>query len=49
MLTVVKFWEKIDMCGRRGQKLSEEEPMRNIVKEKPGPKGNECQADTPLN
>ena len=23
-------------------------PMRNIVKEKPGPKGNGCQADTPL-
>jgi len=22
-------------------------PMRNIVKEKPGPKGNGCQADTP--
>ena len=23
-------------------------PVRNIVKEKPGPKGNGCQADTPL-
>ena len=23
-------------------------PMRNIVKEKPGPKGNGCQADTPF-
>ena len=23
-------------------------PMRNIVKEKPGPKGNGCQADTPM-
>ena len=23
-------------------------PMRNIVKEKPGPKGNGCQTDTPL-
>ena len=23
-------------------------PMRNIVKENPGPKGNGCQADTPL-
>jgi len=23
-------------------------PMRNIFKEKPGPKGNGCQADTPL-
>ena len=23
-------------------------PMRNIVKEKPGPKGNGCRADTPL-
>ena len=23
-------------------------PMRNIVKEKAGPKGNRCQADTPL-
>jgi hypothetical protein len=23
-------------------------PMRNVVKEKPGPKENRCQADTPL-
>ena len=30
------------------QKAVRRTPVRNIVKEKPGPKGNGCQADTPL-
>jgi hypothetical protein len=29
-------------------KAARRTPMRNIVKEKPEPKGNGCQADTPL-
>jgi len=38
----------MDMCGRRNQKLSEETPVRNIVKEKAGPKRKGCQGDMPL-
>jgi hypothetical protein len=48
MVIVVKFLEKTDMCGHRSQKAVRRTPMQNIAKEKPGPKGNGCQADTPL-
>jgi hypothetical protein len=48
LVIVVKFLEKTDMCGHRSQKAARRTPMRNIVKEKPGPKGNGFQADTHL-
>ena len=45
MLTVAKFLEKMYMCGRRSQKLSEEHECAILSKR---PKGNGCQAHTPL-
>ena len=47
MLTVVKFLEKMDVWSQN-PKAVRRTPMRNIVKEKAGPKVNGCQAGTPL-
>jgi hypothetical protein len=47
VLTVVKFLEKIYVWSQK-PKAVRGTLKRNIVKEKPGPKGNGCQTGTPL-
>ena len=44
------WWNSLKrwICEVAEAKTVRRTPMRNIVKEKPKPKGNECQADTPL-
>ena len=45
MVTVVKFLEKTDVFSQK-PKAVRRTPMCNIVKEKPGPKGNVKQTQT---
>jgi len=49
MLTVVKFLEKMDICGRRSQKLSEEYQCAVLSKRNQDQKGMDVKQTHPLN